>query len=350
MQSLFNIINIPFGYVMRFIAGIFGGNFAVSVLLFTLFINLLLIPLSIKSQKSTVQQARIKPKLDELKKRYGDDKQKYNTAMQQLYQEEGVSMSGGCLPMIVRLLVLMSIYWLIMSPLTYMAGADKTKIETVNTALSTRMGELEKSENESDKKFYNSLKNEYGLTSNDRANRTELGLIRVIRAEDDKLIEKILTEKQYKEIRDDYLAIKAKDDATNINYKIFGIDLTRTPKFSVDFKTFEALWFIPIGAFLSQILTSLISMKINKKNNPEAPSMAGMMLLMPVITLFIGFGLPGGVGFYWICSSLIGGLLQSAIQVFYGPQRLLAETRAKELAVQADFELKQLEKFKGVEG
>lgn len=346
MQSLFNIINIPFGYVMRFIAGIFGGNFAVSVLLFTLFINLLLIPLSIKSQKSTVQQARIKPKLDELKKRYGDDKQKYNTAMQQLYQEEGVSMSGGCLPMIVRLLVLMSIYWLIMSPLTYMAGADHDKVTTVNTAISERMTELSKSKEEADKKLYTSLNKEYGLTS--AKSNNELGVIRVIRAEDDKLIEKILTEKQYKKIKDDYLAIKAKDDATNINYKLFGIDLTRTPKFSVDFKTFEALWFIPIGAFLSQILTSLISMKINKKNNPEAPSMAGMMLLMPVITLFIGFGLPGGVGFYWICSSLIGGLLQSAIQVLYGPQKLLAATRAKELAVQADFELKQLEKFKGV--
>ncbi len=349
MQSLFNIVNIPFGYVIRFIAGIFNGNFAISVLLFTLFINLLLIPLTIKSQKSTVQQARIKPKLDELKKRYGDDKQKYNTAMQELYQEEGVSMSGGCLPMIVRLVVLMSIYWLIMSPLTYMAGADKNKIETVNTALSTRMGELEKSSVKEEKELYDFLKKEYSLTSSKNTRGNELQVIRVIRSEDDKLIEKILTEEQYKEIKDDYLAIKAKDDQTEINYTIFGIDLTRTPKFSVDFSTFEALWFIPIGAFLAQILTSLISTKINKKNNPDAPSMTGMMLAFPVITLFIGFGLPGGVGFYWICSSLIGGLLQSAVQVFYGPQKLLAATRAKELNVQADFELKQLEKFKSVE-
>ena len=249
--------------------------------------------------------------------------------------------------MIVRLVLLMSIYWLIMSPLTYMAGADHDKVTAVNTAISERMAELSKSEVEADKKLYNSLNKEYGLTSTKSNN--ELGVIRVIRAEDDKLIEKILTKEQYDKIKDDYLSIKAKDDKTKISYKLFGIDLTRTPKFSVDFKTFEALWFIPIGAFLSQILTSLISMKINKKNNPDAPSMAGMMLLMPVITLFIGFGLPGGVGFYWICSSLIGGLLQSAVQVFYGPQRLLAATRAKELAVEADFEIKQLEKFKGVE-
>ena len=96
MQTLFNLINKPLGWVLENIAGLFGGSFAAAVFVFTLLINLVLIPLSIKSQKSSVQQTRIKPKLDELKKRYGDDKQKYSEAMQKLYQEEGVSMSGGC--------------------------------------------------------------------------------------------------------------------------------------------------------------------------------------------------------------------------------------------------------------
>ena len=64
MQALFNIINIPFGWVLEFLSGIFGGNFAAAVFAFTLIINLILIPLSIKSQKSSVQQMRIKPKLD----------------------------------------------------------------------------------------------------------------------------------------------------------------------------------------------------------------------------------------------------------------------------------------------
>ena len=67
MQTLFNIINIPLGWVLEFLAGIFGGNFAASVFGFTLLANLAIIPLTIKSQKSSVQQTRIKPKLDELK-------------------------------------------------------------------------------------------------------------------------------------------------------------------------------------------------------------------------------------------------------------------------------------------
>ena len=84
MGGLFNIINVPLGYVMEFIAGLTGGSFAAAVFIFTLLINIALIPLSVKSQKSSVQQARIKPKLDELKKQCGDDRQKYSQEMQKL--------------------------------------------------------------------------------------------------------------------------------------------------------------------------------------------------------------------------------------------------------------------------
>ena len=73
MQFLFDIINKPLAWVLQNLATVFGGNFAAAVFVFTLLINLALVPLSIKSQKSSVQQTRIKPKLDDLKKRYGDD-------------------------------------------------------------------------------------------------------------------------------------------------------------------------------------------------------------------------------------------------------------------------------------
>ena len=293
---MFDFINKPLGYVLRFFADICGGNFAAAVLIFTVFINLILIPLSIKSQKSTVQQTRIKPKLDELKKLCGDDKQKYNMEMQKLYQEEGVSMSGGCLPMIIRLLLMMSIYSLINRPLTYLMGVSDKAINAAEKLIGGK-------------------------------NITELKIIDAVahgKIESPEIAEKLDT----------------------IDFSLFGLDLTQTPKFGFDFANdFQWIWLIPIGAFLAQILTSLISMAIQKKNNPEAPSMAGMMLTMPLISLFIGFGLPGGVGFYWICSSLIGGFIQSGIQLFYGPQRMLASYRKKEIAKQLDFENKQIQKL-----
>ena len=298
MNAIFGYINIPLSYILRFFASWFNGNFAAAVALFTLLINVIMIPLSIKSQKSSVQQMRIKPKLDELKKKYGDDRQKMAQAQQKLYQEEGVSMSGGCLPMIIRLLIMFSIYQLIYKPLTYLMNVDTS---IINSAAETL-------------KLKSSTAVELGIINNAAK----------------------LTADKFNVIHE---AIK------KIDFNLFGIDLTKTPSFSFDFKNFELIWLIPIIAFVVQILTSLLSMAIQKKNNPEAPSMALMMLTMPLLTLFIGFKLPGGVGFYWICSSLIGGLIQAGVQIFYGPNKMLAKQRAKELKKQLEFEEKQISKY-----
>lgn len=298
MQTLFNIINIPLGWVLEFLARLFGGNFAASVFVFTLLANLAFIPLSIKSQKSSVQQTRIKPKLDELKKRYGDDKQKYSEAMQQLYQEENVSMSGGCLPMIFRMVIMLSIYWLIMSPLTYLLHIDKSVITDATAQL--------------------------GLAANAR------GELQIIEA-----------------VRNGSLNIpEIADKLGTLNFNLFGINLTQTPKFSFDiFNDAQLIWVMPIIAFLAQMLTSVLSTMMQKKINPDAPNMMGMMLTMPLISLFIGFSLPGGVTFYWACSSLIGGFIQLAVQQFYGPHKMLSRERLKELNKECDFEATQIKKI-----
>lgn len=293
-----SFINKPFGWILESIAGLVGGNFAASIFLFTLLINLILIPLSIKSQKSSVQQTRIKPKLDELKKRYGDDKQRYNTEMQKLYQEENVSMSGGCLPLILRLIFMMSIYWIILSPLTYLMHIDKSVIAEATKAL-----------------------------GNTAKSGSELAIIDAVGngTIDFPVIAKGLE---------------------SINFEFFGINLTQTPKFSFNiFKDYQPIWIMPFIAFGAQILSSLLSMKMQKRINPDAPSMNSMLLMMPLISLFIGFSLPGGVTFYWACSSLIGGLIQTGIQFYYGPHKMLARERVKELKKQCAFEEGQIKKL-----
>jgi len=302
MDKLFSIINIPLGWVLEFISGLFGGNFAAAVFIFTLLINIAFIPLTIKSQKSSVQQMRIKPKLDELKKKYGDDRQAYSQAMSKLYQEENVSMSGGCLPMIFRLVIMMSIYYLIMSPITYLMKVDANIIADATKALEATGTKIVQG-------------------------RSELQIIGAVLA-------------------DKINAPEILEACKNINFNFFGIDLTETPKFSFNiFGDFQLIWIMPILAFASQILSSLFSVRMQKKTNPDAPSMTGMLLTMPLISLFIGFSLPGGVTFYWACSSLIGGLLQAAVQQFYGPQKLLAKERSKELCKQCDFEAGQIKKL-----
>ena len=302
MDKLFNIINIPLGWVLRFIASAFQGNFAAAVFIFTLLINIVFIPLTIKSQKSAVQQLRIKPKLDELKAKYGDDKQKYSMAMQELYQQEEVSMSGGCLPMIIRLVIMLSIYYLIMSPITYLMNVDANVLKAATEALQETGVKIVQG-------------------------RSELQVIGAV-------------------LSGEINAPQILEACKDINFSFFGINLTETPKFSFNiFGDFQIIWIMPLLAFATQMISSVFSMKMQKKSNPDAPSMTGMILTMPLISLFIGFTLPGGVTFYWACSSLIGGLAQIAVQYFYGPHKLLSKERSKELLKQCDFEEGQIKKL-----
>ena len=289
LQRIFDIINVPLGWLLEWMTGLFANSFAVAVLIFTIFINVVCIPLSIKSQKSSVGQIRIKPKLDELKKKCGDDRQKYSMEMQKLYQEENISMSGGCLPMLIRLPIMMSVYYLIRSPLTYLLHINK---ETITNAWNDLVAT-------------GAIKNANYVD--------ELAIVDAVNKG----------------------AISSPEIAAqvgSVDFSLFGIDLTQTPHFSMNiFADWQAIWLIPIFAFLAQMLVSIVSMMMQKKINPDAPSMAGMMLTMPLMSLFIGFTLPGGVGFYWICSSIVAGAIQTLLQYFYSPYKMLANERAKSI-------------------
>ena len=345
-----NFLNMPLAWMLELLSRLVNGSFAGAVFLFTLLINVILLPLNIRSQVSSVQQTRIKPKLDELKEKCGDDRQKYSMEMQKLYQDEGVKMSGGCLPMIIRLGIMMSIYTVILSPLTYMSGVEKTEIQNVTTVINESLDKLKKEDSEKFNKYLKEL--DWQEKSNSRSN--ELAIVSVVRDEHKlEVIEEFLSDEDYAKIEKDIKSIAAKDKESDIDYTLFStkIDLTETPKFSVNIaKAFTPVWLMPIIAFLAQMLSSVLSMMMQKKINPEAPNMTGMMLSMPLISLFIGFALPGGVTFYWACSSLIGGFIQLGVQNFYGPHRMLARMRSKELTKQCDFEIDQIKKLTPADG
>ena len=281
MEKLYDIISVPMGYILNFLSGLVGNNFAAAVFLFTTLANLAMIPLTIKSQKSSVQQMRIRPKLDEIKKRCGDDKQKYTQEMQELYQKENVSMSGGCLPLIFRMLFMMGIYYAVVNPIRYICGVDAA---TIDAAMK-------------------SIEGVKILRPIELIPYIEQGMVDTIKPE----------------VLD------------NINFNFFGINLTQQPHFSLDFSKAELIWIIPFMAFAAQMLSSIVSLKIQKIQNPDAPNMSGMMLTMPLISLFIGFGFPGALGFYWACSAIICGAIQTIISLKFGPNVMIAKEQTKEV-------------------
>lgn len=289
---MFDFLLKPLGWILQQFAYLFNGSFAWSVFMFTLVVNLLMIPLSIKTQKSSVGQMRIRPKMEALKKKYGDDKQRYSAEMQKLYQEENVSMSGGCLPMLIRLPIMLGVYQVVLSPLKYIAGVSTELIQRA-TELASKAGIIN-----------NTAYPEVDIINN-------------------------LNHKGLESVSDSVL-----NEMGNINFDFFGINLTSSPDFNINIfgpEGFNRTWIIPILAFAAAMLTSIVSMQIQKRMNPDAPRMGGMMLTMPFISLIIGFSVSCAAGFYWACSSLIAGAIQSIIQIYYGPNKIIAAQQSKEL-------------------
>lgn len=302
----FNFLLKPLGWILRQLSLLFGGNFAIGVFMFTLVVNVAMIPLSIKTQKSSVGQMKIKPKMDILKEKYGDDKQRYSQEMQKLYQQENISMSGGCLPMLIRFPIMLGIYQVVLKPLTYIVEIPANVLENAKNALQATLGSGVKLQ-----QYY-----------------------------EPDLINKISSH-----------AITGFEDIEQklgqFNFNFLGIDLTKQPKFNIDIIGHAQIeWLIPVMAFLAALLTSIVSLKIQKKTNPSAQSMAGMMLTMPLISLFIGFKVSCAAGFYWACSSLIAGGIQAVLQYVYGPNKMIAAEQTKELYKRYKEETKIMQKVK----
>ncbi len=363
-----SFISKPMGWILSKLSILFGHNFAVSVLVFTILVNLIMLPLTLKTQKSTAKQAKIKHKLDALKKKYGDDRQKYSVAMQELYNKEGISMGGGCMPMIIRLILMMGVYYAIMSPFTYVANLDKNALksatdwtayarvvnadtlgadtweelglnamlsdETVIKMASKTGSDVEHcakmfvladvSDSESDTAAVTAAKK----AINEKKVTREVEIAEYV-DENNKLYEPVIVEKYIENGG-------SKEELYKIDFNMFGIDLRGTPDFSWNIiQGFEINWLIPLASFAASLLTGITSSILQKKANPEAPNMMAMMIVMPLFSLYIAFGFPCAVGFYWACSSLVSGCIQIVTQIFYGPAVVNARAQAKSIVAVA---------------
>ncbi|MBQ8620203.1 MAG: YidC/Oxa1 family membrane protein insertase [Clostridia bacterium] len=87
------------------------NNYAITIIVFTVLIKLVIMPLNLKSRKSTQRMTAVQPKMQALQEKYKDDQEKLNQKLQELYRKEGVSPMGGCLPMILSMFVLFAMFY-----------------------------------------------------------------------------------------------------------------------------------------------------------------------------------------------------------------------------------------------
>ena len=279
------LIMIPFGWVLRQLY-LFVGNYGLALILFSLLVKVILLPFSIKSKRSMMKMNRVSPMLAALQKKYGDDKQRYNQAVMALYKEEGVSPTGGCLWSLLPIAIVIPLYYVIRSPLTYIVGLNAEQVQSVMDVLVANGVEFATSGREA---FYQQITAASHI-------HTYIDQIRAV-------VPNIL----------------------DINYNFLGINLSATPKFKFWTEGFSwgsiGLFLIPWISGLSQLASSLLSQKLNnsvatndkgEKDDKAADavnsSAKGMLYMMPLFSVYIGFIMPAAIAVYWVAQAIFTGL------------------------------------------
>lgn len=124
-----------FGYLLN-ILYIFIKNYGMAIILFSIIVKILLLPLSIKQQKSMKKSAELQEEMQNIRNKYKNNPDKMNQATIELYKREKMSPFSGCFGAIAQLILLLSVFYLVRSPLTYMKKIDTNTIEQYKTTIS----------------------------------------------------------------------------------------------------------------------------------------------------------------------------------------------------------------------
>lgn len=282
---MFQIFANIFGYLLGFLYNLIN-NYGLAIILFTLIIKLILLPLSIKQQKSMKKNAELQEKMKAIQFKYKNDQEKMNQEIMKMYKDEKMSPFSGCLTAIIQMILLLSIFYLVRSPLTFMQKVPVDNLNQYKTQLQEEGKELS---------------NVY----------SEIDLIREYN---------FLKEKNPEDVNVDKL---------NLKMNFFGLDLSKIPQQNM---TDYTVYIIPvlyiISSFISiKITTSMQNKKNENKENTiidgktgeeekqekeEANEMDSMMQstkmmnwMIPIMSISIAFVAPLGLALYWLINNIL---------------------------------------------
>ena len=288
--NLSDIVTVPFGWLLAQLYH-FTDNYGAALIIFALAVQAILTPINAKAKKGMMGMSRLTPQIQDIQRRYANDPQKQQELTQKLYQEQGVSMTGGCLWSFIPMLILIPLYSVIRQPLTYILMETPEHVSEIIRVMKELAPEI-------------FSKNSY---------YDQVSAAQAIHLYADQL----------------RTAIPGISEATllGMNFNFLGINLGAIPQFNI----FSATWvwdWAHIGAFLipctsaaSQLLQMVISQKTNDsvitdengvqdketaKNSQQNQSMKVMMWMMPLMSLWIGFTVSAGLSLYWF----IGGVVR----------------------------------------
>lgn len=278
---MFDFIATPMGAILKFIYdNIAFQNYGIAIILFTVGIKSMLLPLTIKQVQSTSRMGDLQPLMQEIQKKYKDDKETQSVELMKLYQQNKVSPTGGCLPMLIQMPILFSLYYVISQPLKYMVGKTPEIIAQLYELIPQGAEKIANMKDLSIIAYYNSHAEQLDAVSH---------LIKI-------------------------------EDLLNMNF--LGINLGAVPAwnpsnyFSPDTNIHSfILLLIPVLSALTSYISVKYSMRdTSKTNEAQAPEsmQKNMALLSPIMSGVIAFTVPAGLGLYWI----VGNVYQIVQQIF----------------------------------
>ena len=255
---MFQFIANIFGYLLEWLYNGIGQNYGIALILFTIILRIILLPLTIKQQKSMKKTTELQGKMQEIQFKYKNNPELMNKEIMDLYKRENLSPFSGCISSIVQILIILSVFYLVSRPLTYMKKVDPGIIENYRNEISA----------ENDGKI---------------SNYYEIEIIQKKAAQDENI---------------------------KVNMDFLGLDLSKVPSQNM---TDIKVYIIPILYVISSIFSiKMTTGKTNKKeqNGSSQPDMTqqmnkSMSYMMPIMAVSIAFVAPLGLALYWLISNIL---------------------------------------------
>ncbi len=294
MGFISELIGYPLGWIMWAIYQLFK-NYGIAIFLFTVVTRLVMFPLSVKQQKSSAAMAAFSPKLEKLKKQYANNPQKLQEEQMKLYAEEDINPMASCGSLIPQLLFLYGVFDVVYRPLTHILRLTKEEVEALK-AIAAPLFEGNKNFNSRPEIFIlQAVKDNAALFSGAEGISAEI-------------LSKIAA----------------------FENKLFGlVDLGAVPNSLFNEGTVWnsaaiGLVLIPVLSGVFQLLMTLYTTAKQKKLNPEASaqmsSMNAMFYVLPIMSVWMAFSFPAGIGYYWICTTIVGFIQSIILNKIYTPE------------------------------
>lgn len=323
------LLGILMDWIYSGISNITGGrveSVVLSIVIITIIIYMCLLPLTIKQQKFSKLSQKMQPEMQAIQAKYKNKKDQASMmAMQEetqlLYQKYGISPMGSCVQMLIQMPILFALYRVFYNIPAYLSGVKGSftglvdSIQQTSGYQDTLVSLMEK---------YNVVTSS-GLNASNAAskladasgNTLSNYIIDILYKLPSKGWDALMDGKFFDGIQS--AVEKTHDALLHFNY-FLGLNISDTPWYIIksNFTDKPDKWLlfvilallIPVLSYLTQMINIKLMPQATNGNDQVANQMKMMNLMMPLMSLFICFTVPVGLGIYWICSALVRGIQQ----------------------------------------